>query len=129
MPHGPNFHFIPNTIKALDSPWRRHMLETVAVEPCGLARMCELLPITPQTVSYHLDVLHRTGMLHVPWGAGAGRFVYQPAFARLDNLRDYIDACLLPSWYIEQRYPPKPRQGADGPPEGTAAKVLTLMSE
>lgn len=124
---GPDMQSVGTALKALSNPWRRAMLEHLAVQPCNPARLFEYVPVTEQTASYHLKVLRDAHLIHYTWD-DEGRCRYELNSARIEQVKRYVDTCLQPAWYREQQYAVRVRDRAGlDTRQLTDSQVLSLI--
>jgi len=103
------------------------MLEIAAANPSNAATLGQYLPVRQPTAAYHLGVLRDARLLRLDWECGA-QTVYSPNTARLEQLKRYINECLLPSSYKEQLLRPLiDFAAADESEAGLTRRIATPM--
>ena len=124
---GPDMVGVGRTLRALSNPWRRAMLEIAAVNPSNAATLGQYLPVRQPTAAYHLEVLQDAKLLRLEWEYGS-QLAYTPNTARLEQLKRYIDECLMPSSYREQLLRPPINFAHDEESEaGLTRRIASLM--
>ena len=79
---------LSNFFKALSDPTRRKILQLLKEKDLTPTDLLEKLSVTQPTLSHHLDILKRAGLIH---GEREGQFIrYSLNMSVLDMTIDYI---------------------------------------
>lgn len=79
---------LSNFFKALSDPTRRKILQLLKEKDLTPTDLLEKLAVTQPTLSHHLDILKRAGLIH---GEREGQFIrYSLNMSVLDMTIDYI---------------------------------------